>query len=201
MSVTRCKNESSYNLLYVYNTFLENWFTVLILRNWWNCGYNNAFRYNVAKGSVGLGGNISKSLNLEIGKVPSPVFHSQTDDAGNGSLMRLAPIPIRFFKDIHECANIAYPDLDYSRTKWSCIKNYVFLVFYLVFFRWCVVQSLRFNFLLSTDVKIYVLSGLEHVPKTNGKFTRSSPLKKVSSQKKNGGCQNLPTRFSPFSDI
>merc|ERR1719232_1799142 len=32
--------------------------------NWWNNGYNNAFRNEPGRtGSVGLGGNISKSLN------------------------------------------------------------------------------------------------------------------------------------------
>ena len=47
--------------------------------------------------SVGLGGNISKSIHsMREGERPSEIFHSQGEDSGNGSLMRLAPIPIFF---------------------------------------------------------------------------------------------------------
>jgi len=74
--------------------------------NWWCCGYNNAFR-NEAEGkrprgrsSVGLGGNIGKSISaLAPGKKPSPRFDRQNEDSGNGSLMRLAPVPVFF----HNC--------------------------------------------------------------------------------------------------
>lgn len=68
---------------------------------WWFRGYNNAFRNDSSresKKSIGLGGNTQKSLAVldEFaggGEVP-PVFESACEDAGNGSLMRLAPIPI-----------------------------------------------------------------------------------------------------------
>jgi len=67
---------------------------------WWNRGYDNAFRKDADRsGSVGLGGNISKSLfaitKLKKTEVPA-VFEAQGEDAGNGSLMRLTPIPIFF---------------------------------------------------------------------------------------------------------
>ena len=42
---------------------------------------------------VGLGGNISHSLMSCVpGKVPTPRYDAEGHDAGNGSLMRLAPV-------------------------------------------------------------------------------------------------------------
>merc|ERR1719473_640963 len=61
--------------------------------NWWFQGYNNAFRLDETRSeSVGLGGNISQSLkSLKPGVRPTPTFEKTGEDAGNGSLMRLAP--------------------------------------------------------------------------------------------------------------
>lgn len=77
---------------------------------WWTNGYNNAFRFdNPPRSSVGLGGNISKSLQeLEafIGKPSTavPEIYAPNgpvkEDAGNGSLMRLSPIPIRYHSNV-----------------------------------------------------------------------------------------------------
>jgi ADP-ribosyl-[dinitrogen reductase] hydrolase len=68
--------------------------------NWANNGYNNAFKHSTINNpyrSVGLGGNISKSL-AAINNTPFPeisdYYISATDDSGNGGLMRLAPIPV-----------------------------------------------------------------------------------------------------------
>mmetsp|Transcript_19691 Transcript_19691/g.49671 ORF Transcript_19691/g.49671 Transcript_19691/m.49671 type:complete len:176 (-) Transcript_19691:32-559(-) len=48
-------------------------------------------------GSVGLGGNISRSLRtMRAGDEVTPCFNAEGDDAGNGSLMRLASIPIAY---------------------------------------------------------------------------------------------------------
>lgn len=69
---------------------------------WWNRGYNNAFRLDKSHRchSVGLGENISKSLNamsrLPAGTKPPPIFKKEGEDAGNGSLMRFAPVAIFF---------------------------------------------------------------------------------------------------------
>merc|ERR1740117_260617 len=68
---------------------------------WWNRGYNNAFRLEGGRtDSVGLGGNISKSLDaltrLPRGEVPPPRYNARGDDAGNGSLMRFAPVAVFF---------------------------------------------------------------------------------------------------------
>mmetsp|Transcript_33600 Transcript_33600/g.88246 ORF Transcript_33600/g.88246 Transcript_33600/m.88246 type:complete len:551 (-) Transcript_33600:159-1811(-) len=70
---------------------------------WWYHGYNNAFAEDTRRGvrvSVGLGGNISKSLrSIPIGSTPDAIFKADGEDAGNGSLMRLAPVPIRYWAD------------------------------------------------------------------------------------------------------
>eukprot|EP00298_Acanthocystis_sp_HF-20_P013520 c20391_g1_i2.p1 GENE.c20391_g1_i2~~c20391_g1_i2.p1 ORF type:complete len:438 (+),score=146.04 c20391_g1_i2:40-1314(+) len=77
--------------------------------NWWFRGYNNAFRKDETRtGSVGLGGNISQSLfSLKEGETPTPRYQSQAQDAGNGSIMRLAPIPILYHKDIEKAREMA----------------------------------------------------------------------------------------------
>jgi|Transcript_55995 ADP-ribosylglycohydrolase len=74
--------------------------------NWWNCGYNNAFRFDSSRSkSVGLGGNIALSLE-DVGSRSSkkmeitPRFEAHGQDAGNGSLMRLTPIPLYFHSDL-----------------------------------------------------------------------------------------------------
>lgn len=71
--------------------------------NWCCVGYNNAFR-ECAEGSrnskfrsIGLGGNIRKSLasinTLTFEQIPD-FFESFSDDSGNGGIMRLAPVPV-----------------------------------------------------------------------------------------------------------
>jgi ADP-ribosyl-[dinitrogen reductase] hydrolase len=73
--------------------------------NWWFRGYNNAFGNDDRKGSVGLGGNVSKSLwSMIPNQAPTPCYEAQTKDAGNGTIMRLAPVPVFFFRDPTEAA-------------------------------------------------------------------------------------------------
>jgi ADP-ribosylglycohydrolase len=76
---------------------------------WWFTGYNNTRRLEGTPGtSVGLGGNISKSLYaMRSEERPPPVFESDTQDAGNGSLMRLAPVPIAFHTDINLARDVS----------------------------------------------------------------------------------------------
>lgn len=63
--------------------------------NWWFRGYNNAFGNDHRMGSVGLGGNVSKSLAAMVaGRIPPPRYEAPNEDAGNGSLMRLAAVPV-----------------------------------------------------------------------------------------------------------
>lgn len=77
--------------------------------NWWFCGYNNAFRFDPERSvSVGLGGNISASLfAMKPGEVPSPRYEAQSQDSGNGSIMRLAAMPIFFHRDAAEASRFA----------------------------------------------------------------------------------------------
>jgi ADP-ribosylglycohydrolase len=102
--------------------------------NWWNNSVNNAFRYDETRSnSCGLGGNISQSLgdiSHRIETSSSTVSASSTspsssrgggsfviphrygsfnEDSGNGSLMRLAPIPIRY----HHCSSRRARDVAY----------------------------------------------------------------------------------------
>ena len=59
---------------------------------WWHLGYNNGLQN---KTSFGLGGNISQSF-YDFYKDCSPKTNIKGNNNGNGSLMRLAPIPIAF---------------------------------------------------------------------------------------------------------
>lgn len=68
--------------------------------NWANNGYNNAFKNCKVHSpfqSVGLGGNISKSLaeidNTRFREIPD-FYISSSGDSGNGGLMRLAAVPV-----------------------------------------------------------------------------------------------------------
>ena len=79
--------------------------------NWSEKGMNNAFRFDPSRTeSIGLGNNISKSLyavkNIDNIEDVSHIFHSDSEDAGNGSMMRLAPIPI-YYGDTHMAMKIA----------------------------------------------------------------------------------------------
>jgi ADP-ribosylglycohydrolase len=81
---------------------------------WWNYGYNNAFvntdRKN--KRSIGLGGNISKSLleisaNITTGEPVTPFYKlGMTGDAGNGGLMRNG-VAVLCSTSAEECAFIS----------------------------------------------------------------------------------------------
>ena len=79
--------------------------------NWWMHGYNNSFRFDKRRQyrtSVGLGGNISKSIDNLLDFIGKPLatipprFESSGEDAGNGSIMRLAPVPMRYWHSQQE---------------------------------------------------------------------------------------------------
>jgi len=76
---------------------------------WWFGGYNNAFRKDSRRsGSCGLGGNISRSLySMEAHETPAPAFDAAGEDAGNGSLMRLAPVALFHCGDTQRAAEDA----------------------------------------------------------------------------------------------
>ena len=87
---------------------------------WWFHGYNNAFARAAHRGeygrrSVGLGGNIGQSLrSMEIGAMPSSRYEADNEDAGNGSLMRLSPVPVRFFYDANGAARATARESSYA---------------------------------------------------------------------------------------
>eukprot|EP00928_Gymnodinium_smaydae_P055497 TRINITY_DN3901_c0_g1_i1.p1 TRINITY_DN3901_c0_g1~~TRINITY_DN3901_c0_g1_i1.p1 ORF type:complete len:550 (-),score=52.38 TRINITY_DN3901_c0_g1_i1:80-1687(-) len=67
---------------------------------WWWAGYDNAFRkdeWRQDRNSVGLGGNIAKSLPIDLKSPPAPEYTSTSEDSGNGSIMRLAAVALFFF--------------------------------------------------------------------------------------------------------
>jgi len=81
---------------------------------WWYRGYNNAFRKdNSRSSSVGLGGNISKSLKAistcRTTEAVSAAYEATSEDSGNGSLMRFAPIAIfmQTASDIRQALDVA----------------------------------------------------------------------------------------------
>lgn len=86
--------------------------------NWWYNGYNNAFRFDnfrTNKHSVGLGGNIKKSLDaIDSHHNIPPVFNNNSNDSGNGSIMRLCPIPIAYRRNINDA--VKYADLSSKTT-------------------------------------------------------------------------------------
>ena len=73
---------------------------------WWYLGYNNAFRHDTKNRenmtrrgrSVGLGGQISYSLKTFIDNPKQPYPSGDEDMSGNGSIMRLCPLPI-YYRD------------------------------------------------------------------------------------------------------
>jgi len=73
---------------------------------WWNCGYNNAFRFDknrLSKHSVGLGGNIGGSF-VEFGRTGIPYTKSgDKNTSGNGCIMRMSPAPV-CYHDNHDKA-------------------------------------------------------------------------------------------------
>jgi len=67
--------------------------------NWWFRGYNNAF---------GNLWDVASSLRaMRAGEVPDFSYISPTQDAGNGSLMRLAAVPVLFSRDAVAAARIS----------------------------------------------------------------------------------------------
>eukprot|EP00919_Chromeraceae_sp_WS-2016_P001881 GHVR01004506.1.p1 GENE.GHVR01004506.1~~GHVR01004506.1.p1 ORF type:complete len:322 (+),score=29.95 GHVR01004506.1:453-1418(+) len=82
---------------------------------WWFLGYNNAFgrddKRDSGKGSVGLGCSISMSVD-EFIRNPFKNQNGFTEEgdartSGNGSLMRLAPVALRWWSDIDTAMKFA----------------------------------------------------------------------------------------------
>jgi len=78
--------------------------------NWWQFGYNNAFGSDESRGgSVGLGGNIGSSFSEFMRKRTEYTTAGDRRTSGNGSLMRLAPVPLFYANDdIDTAMDVAY---------------------------------------------------------------------------------------------
>jgi ADP-ribosyl-[dinitrogen reductase] hydrolase len=77
---------------------------------WWHTGYNNAFEKDPtrkSRNSIGLGGNIGASLRRfqQYGEPETKSGNTQT--SGNGSLMRLAAIPVYYAYDKKKALEMA----------------------------------------------------------------------------------------------
>ena len=44
---------------------------------------------------------------MRAGEAPTPIYESQGEDAGNGSIMRLAPIPVAYHRDSDVACDLA----------------------------------------------------------------------------------------------
>ena len=68
---------------------------------WWHLGYNNAFGSDSTreyKHSVGLGGNISEAMNRFFRHGEGYTGAGDIRTSGNGGIMRLAAVPVTFFR-------------------------------------------------------------------------------------------------------
>lgn len=83
--------------------------TMLAYQDWWRRGYNNGSSANPDR-SVGLGGNISSSIEAKLAADAHGSFETPTGDfftSGNGALMRNGSIPI-IARDHEHAMRLAY---------------------------------------------------------------------------------------------
>jgi len=77
---------------------------------WWFCGMNNSGRFEedeINHTSVGLGSQMKKALYEYVSDQILPTQCGDKKSSGNGSLMRLAAVPIFFRKDIETAEKVA----------------------------------------------------------------------------------------------
>lgn len=82
---------------------------------WTALGYNNAFGFDrdrrtaggMGSGSVGLGGNISLSISKFLMEPCGATTAGDFNTNGNGSVMRLCPVAVRFWRDRRRAMDVA----------------------------------------------------------------------------------------------
>jgi ADP-ribosylglycohydrolase len=84
---------------------------------WTHLGYNNAFGFDgerrsdrssmLGQGSVGLGGNISMSISEFLRTPRAFTTAGDCNTNGNGSVMRLCPVAVRFWCDSRRAMEVA----------------------------------------------------------------------------------------------
>ena len=111
---------------------------------WWRLGYNNAFRLDAersklwgSRASIGCGGIVGESLQ-EFSHVAADYTQTGTiRSSGNGSLMRNAPVPILYHRDLDAAMEAAWRQsktthlgdeaADCARLlTWICVKAITF---------------------------------------------------------------------------
>jgi ADP-ribosyl-[dinitrogen reductase] hydrolase len=83
----------------------------LRFNNWWRFGYNNSFGWDQkreGRGSVGLGGNISQSFDEFLANHSEYTTVGDLNSSGNGSIMRLAPVPVFYASNEKLAMDVAY---------------------------------------------------------------------------------------------
>lgn len=70
---------------------------------WWSHGLGNGGRDH----SIGLGGNISISMEEFFKNQTEYANQGKQNNSGNGSLMRLAPIPVAFSDNVQEAMRLS----------------------------------------------------------------------------------------------
>eukprot|EP01127_Copromyxa_protea_P010848 TRINITY_DN2686_c0_g1_i2.p1 TRINITY_DN2686_c0_g1~~TRINITY_DN2686_c0_g1_i2.p1 ORF type:complete len:369 (-),score=54.14 TRINITY_DN2686_c0_g1_i2:39-1145(-) len=108
-------DDASMALCLAESLIANNGFNPIDLRlrfyNWWQLGYCNAFGYDTRrkfKESVGLGGNISMSMNEFQNEQKEYTETGDLNTSGNGSIMRNAPIPMFFWNSPLLAMEFAY---------------------------------------------------------------------------------------------
>ena len=75
--------------------------------NWWDFGYRNAFALT-PRSSIGLGGCISISFAEFIENHTNFTTSGSLNTSGNGSIMRLAAVPIFYRNNVEKALDIAF---------------------------------------------------------------------------------------------
>jgi len=144
---------------------------------WWNRGYGNAFRKDKKRKnrrSVGLGGNIRKSLGevwefASKGERPPPFVGSGEEDAGNGSLMRFAPIAV--FTHAASVQEV----LDMSRSSSYTTHPGIIAAQACSFLGHLIVSALRLPEGAPADVKAFLEQAANEYLKVSGLEGKSGP--------------------------
>lgn len=94
---------------------------------WWNTGYNSS-----QGGAVGLGGNIRKAIMSFDPKNPDRLLGgtNPSRDAGNGSLMRLAPVPVYWHNDLNEAISMARLQTAATHNVTECLDGSALMTFF-----------------------------------------------------------------------
>ena len=94
---------------------------------WWNTGYNSS--QGIA---VGLGGNIRKAILSFDPKDPDRLVGGTdpSKDAGNGSLMRLAPVPVYWHADLNEAIAMARLQTAATHNVTECLDGSALMTFF-----------------------------------------------------------------------